>query len=43
MPEGLGKHVYNATKHAVRVITEGARMELAQQKSGIKISVSSLI
>lgn len=36
--EGIGRHVYNATKHAVRVITEGARMELAHQKSGIKVS-----
>ncbi|XP_014275109.1 dehydrogenase/reductase SDR family member 11 isoform X2 [Halyomorpha halys] len=38
MPEGIGKHVYNATKHAVRVITEGTRMELAEQKSAIKVS-----
>ncbi|CAH1406881.1 unnamed protein product [Nezara viridula] len=37
-PEGIGRHVYNATKHALRVLTEGARMELAQQKSGIKVS-----
>ncbi|XP_066900993.1 dehydrogenase/reductase SDR family member 11 isoform X3 [Halyomorpha halys] len=36
--EWTERYVYNATKHAVRIITEGARMELAQQKSGIKIS-----
>nr|BAN20203.1 hypothetical protein [Riptortus pedestris] len=38
IPEGTGKHIYNATKHALRVITEGARQELARKKSKIRIS-----
>lgn len=35
-----GKHIYNATKHAVRVITEGVRAELTAIGSKIKITVS---
>uniref|UniRef100_A0A0V0GD58 Putative dehydrogenase n=1 Tax=Triatoma dimidiata TaxID=72491 RepID=A0A0V0GD58_TRIDM len=37
-PSGIGKHVYCATKHAVRLISEGIRAELIEQKSGIRIS-----
>ncbi|XP_014254484.1 dehydrogenase/reductase SDR family member 11-like [Cimex lectularius] len=40
-PTDLGKHVYNATKHAVRVITEGIRAELTNLKSNIKVSMVS--
>ena len=34
---------YSATKFAVRALTEGARMELRQEKSRFRISVSSLL
>ncbi|KAK9507201.1 hypothetical protein O3M35_007109 [Rhynocoris fuscipes] len=38
IPTGVGKHVYCASKHAVRLLTEGIRAELNAQKSGIKIT-----
>jgi short-subunit dehydrogenase len=31
---------YSATKHAVRVLTQGLRNELSAQKTGIRVSVS---
>ncbi|XP_073979263.1 farnesol dehydrogenase-like isoform X2 [Rhodnius prolixus] len=38
LPTGTGKHIYCATKHAVRLISAGIRAELNEQKSGIKIT-----
>ncbi|CAB0017774.1 unnamed protein product [Nesidiocoris tenuis] len=41
LPMDGGKHIYNATKHAVRVITEGVRAELTAIGSKIKITMIS--
>ena len=32
-------HIYAATKHAVRAITEGVRQELREMKSSVKVTV----
>uniref|UniRef100_A0A0K8SX12 Dehydrogenase/reductase SDR family member 11 n=1 Tax=Lygus hesperus TaxID=30085 RepID=A0A0K8SX12_LYGHE len=41
VPDGTGKHVYNGTKHAVRLVTEGIRAELTAAKSKVKITMVS--
>ncbi|CAH1405127.1 unnamed protein product [Nezara viridula] len=41
VPIMVGKHVYNASKHALRVITEGLRAELAERHSNIRLSMIS--
>ncbi|XP_066902518.1 dehydrogenase/reductase SDR family member 11 [Halyomorpha halys] len=41
VPTMVGKHVYNASKHALRLITEGLRAELTEQKSNIRVSMIS--
>ncbi|KAF6211320.1 hypothetical protein GE061_014437 [Apolygus lucorum] len=41
VPEGTGKHVYNGSKHALRLVTEGIRAELTVAKSKVKITMVS--
>jgi NAD(P)-dependent dehydrogenase (short-subunit alcohol dehydrogenase family) len=40
MSSYTGTHVSSASKHAVRVLTEGLRIELRDLKSNIRVTVS---